>query len=47
MKEWKKAGFPFGSHTYSHKGYSASTIEEFKKDIEKNEPDGFRLRPDV
>lgn len=38
MKEWKKAGYPFGNHTYSHKGYSASTIEEFKKDIEKNEP---------
>ena len=34
---WQKAGFPLGNHTYSHKDLNDLSIEEFKKEIDRNE----------
>jgi peptidoglycan-N-acetylglucosamine deacetylase len=34
---WRKAGFPLGNHTYSHKDLNDLSIEDFKKEIETNE----------
>lgn len=38
LNDWKNAGQLFGNHTYSHFDYAAKSFEEFRKDIERNEP---------
>ena len=35
---WRAAGFPLGSHTYSHMSLTANSAEAFEEDIRKNEP---------
>ncbi len=37
IKRWKKAGHYLGNHTWSHKGLTKSSIEEYQNEIEKNE----------
>jgi peptidoglycan-N-acetylglucosamine deacetylase len=37
LKHWKKSGHYIGNHTFSHKGLTKSTIEEYKQEIERNE----------
>ena len=38
LKMWRAAGFPLGSHTYSHMSLTANSAEAFEQDIRKNEP---------
>ena len=38
LKLWIDAGFPLGSHTYSHPDLTTHTVEEFEADIATNEP---------
>jgi peptidoglycan/xylan/chitin deacetylase (PgdA/CDA1 family) len=38
LKMWRAAGFPLGSHTYSHMSLTANSAEAFEEDIRKNEP---------
>lgn len=38
LKIWKKAGYPFGNHTYLHEDINKTSVEDFKKAIELNEP---------
>ena len=38
LKMWRAAGFPLGSHTYSHMSLTANSVEDFEQDIRKNEP---------
>jgi peptidoglycan-N-acetylglucosamine deacetylase len=38
LATWKKAGFLVGNHTYSHKGLTATSLADFIKDLEENEP---------
>ena len=35
---WRAAGFPLGSHTYSHMSLTANSAEAFEQDIRRNEP---------
>ncbi len=37
IKEWLAAGFPLGSHTYSHPNVDEVSTEYYFKDINKNE----------
>ena len=38
LQIWKKAGFPFGNHTYLHEDINKTSIADFKKAIDLNEP---------
>lgn len=38
LQLWRNAGFPLGSHTFSHMDPNTNTTEAFEKDIEENEP---------
>jgi peptidoglycan/xylan/chitin deacetylase (PgdA/CDA1 family) len=38
LKEWRSAGFPLGSHTYSHRNINEGTVEAFEANILANEP---------
>lgn len=38
LAEWRNAGFSLGNHTYSHWSFAEKSLDEFKADIEKNEP---------
>ncbi|MEK2645164.1 polysaccharide deacetylase family protein [Bdellovibrio sp. BCCA] len=38
LKIWKKAGYPFGNHTYLHEDINKVSLEDYKKSIELNEP---------
>jgi peptidoglycan/xylan/chitin deacetylase (PgdA/CDA1 family) len=38
LQEWRAAGQPLASHTWSHPSLSASTPEQFEADISRNEP---------
>lgn len=38
LKEWRAAGFPLGSHTYSHRNIDDGTVEAFEAGILANEP---------
>jgi peptidoglycan/xylan/chitin deacetylase (PgdA/CDA1 family) len=35
---WIAGGYPLGNHTYSHKSLNEISVDEFKSEIEKNEP---------
>jgi len=35
---WRQAGFPLGSHTYSHPNLTTTSVEDFEKDVAANEP---------
>lgn len=37
LNDWRAAGYPLGSHTYSHKGINEGTVEDFEADIVRNE----------
>ncbi len=37
LKLWTSYGYPLGNHTYSHQDLNKTSIEDFKKEIEKNE----------
>ena len=45
LQEWRAAGQPLGSHTWSHMDLNEHTAEEFEGDIEKNEALLQRLMP--
>jgi peptidoglycan/xylan/chitin deacetylase (PgdA/CDA1 family) len=38
LQIWKDAGYPFGNHTYLHTGLTKTSVDEFKAEIDKNEP---------
>lgn len=42
---WKKSGYSFGNHTYLHPDLNKVSVEEFKKQIEQNEPMLAKLSP--
>jgi peptidoglycan/xylan/chitin deacetylase (PgdA/CDA1 family) len=55
LQLWVKAGHPLANHTYSHPDLTKTSIEDFQKDVLRNEPvlellmphvDGKRGRPD-
>jgi len=37
LKVWTDAGFPLGSHTYSHPDLTATSLQDFQQDIAANE----------
>jgi len=45
LMEWRSAGFPLGSHTYSHKNVNEGPIEAFESDILADEPFLQRYMP--
>jgi len=38
LRLWLDAGFPLGSHTYSHPDLTATSLQDFQQDIAANEP---------
>jgi peptidoglycan/xylan/chitin deacetylase (PgdA/CDA1 family) len=38
LDAWREAGFPLGSHTWSHMDLNRNTLAAFEADIAKNEP---------
>jgi peptidoglycan-N-acetylglucosamine deacetylase len=45
LRLWTAAGFPLGSHTWSHMDLRKNSAEAFEAEIAKNEPDLRRLMP--
>jgi peptidoglycan/xylan/chitin deacetylase (PgdA/CDA1 family) len=37
LKLWNASGYPLGNHTYSHKSINEIEIDDFKREIDKNE----------
>jgi peptidoglycan/xylan/chitin deacetylase (PgdA/CDA1 family) len=38
FKLWRDAGYPIGNHTYDHPDLSKTSVKEFEKQIQQNEP---------
>lgn len=38
LRVWLDGGFPLASHAYSHMNFHANSAEDFKQDIDRNEP---------
>ena len=45
LQVWIAAGHPLANHTYSHLDFTKNTVEEFQKEIQRNEPALALLTP--